>query len=51
MYTRKNPSDLTKEFLDFMLSDDIQERVIGQLGYIPVSKMEIERDWQGNVIK
>ena len=26
-----------------MLSDDIQERVIGQLGYIPVSKMEIER--------
>ena len=34
-----------------MLSDDIQERVIGQWEYIPVSKMEIERDWQGNVIK
>lgn len=24
-----------------MLSDDIQERVIGQLGYIPVSKWKL----------
>ena len=34
-----------------MLSDDIQERVIGQLGIFLFLKMEIERDWQGNVIK
>lgn len=51
MYTLGEPKNLTKDFLAFMLSDDIQERVIGQLGYIPVSKMQVERDWQGNIIK
>lgn len=51
MYTLGNPKLLTEEFLAFMLSDDVQEKIIGQLGYIPVSKMEIERDWQGNLIK
>ncbi|WP_207696537.1 phosphate ABC transporter phosphate-binding protein [Enterococcus sp. DIV0212c] len=51
MYTLGKPKQLTEEFLAFMLSDDVQEKIIGQLGYIPVSKMEVERDWQGNLIK
>lgn len=51
MYTLGKPKQLTDEFLDFMLSDDVQEKIIAQLGYIPVSKMEVERDWQGNLIK
>ena len=34
-------SDLTKEFLDFMLSDDIQERVIGQLGIFLFRKWKL----------
>ncbi|MGX7243562.1 phosphate ABC transporter substrate-binding protein PstS [Enterococcus quebecensis] len=51
MYTLGKPKQLTEEFLSFMLSDDVQEKIIGQLGYIPVSKMEVERDWQGNLIK
>lgn len=51
MYTLGEPNQLTDEFLNFMLSDDVQEKIIAQLGYIPVSKMEIERDWQGNLIK
>ncbi|WP_086312272.1 phosphate ABC transporter phosphate-binding protein [Enterococcus sp. 7F3_DIV0205] len=51
MYTLGQPKKLTDEFLAFMLSDDVQEKIIAQLGYIPVSQMKVERDWQGNLIK
>ncbi|MGM0125018.1 phosphate binding protein [Enterococcus sp. AZ194] len=50
MYTKGKPTDLTKEFLDYVLSDEIQEKIVGELGYIPVSKMTVERDWQGKLI-
>ena len=50
MYTKKNPDALTKEFLAYILSDEVQEKIVGELGYIPVSAMQVERDWQGNVI-
>lgn len=51
MYTLGQPKKLTDEFLAFMLSDEVQEKIIAQLGYIPVSQMKVERDWQGNLIK
>lgn len=51
MYTKGEPQALTKEFLDYILSDEVQESVVGELGYIPVSRMEVERDWEGNVIQ
>ncbi len=51
MYTKGEPTHLTKEFLDYVLSDDVQNNVVGELGYIPVSKMEVERDWEGNIIQ
>lgn len=51
MYTKSQPKELTKEFLEYILSDDVQNNIVGELGYIPVSKMEVERDWEGNVIK
>ncbi|EOH86977.1 phosphate binding protein [Enterococcus asini ATCC 700915] len=50
MYTKENPDALTKEFLAYILSDEVQEKIVGELGYIPVSAMQVERDWQGNVI-
>lgn len=50
MYTKKNPDSLTAEFLAYILSDEVQEKIVGELGYIPVSAMKVERDWQGNVI-
>lgn len=51
MYTKQNPDSLTQEFLDYVLSEEVQEGIVGELGYIPVSSMQVERDWQGNVIE
>lgn len=48
MYTNGEPTGLTKDFLDYMLSDEIQGSLIETLGYIPISKMEVERDFEGN---
>ncbi len=50
MYTKGKPDALTQDFLNYVLSADVQEEIVGKLGYIPVSKMQVERDWQGNLI-
>lgn len=50
MYTKGKPDALTQDFLDYILSSEVQEEIVGKLGYIPVSKMKVERDWQGNLI-
>lgn len=49
MYTNGEPKGLTKDFLDFILSDDIQSTLITELGYIPVTGMKVERDAEGNI--
>ena len=51
MYTKGEPTALTAEFLEYILSDEVQEHIVGDLGYIPISRMQVERDWEGNVIK
>lgn len=49
MYTYGEPEGLSKQFLDYMLSDDIQNNLVPELGYIPITKMKVERDAEGNV--
>ncbi|AGL01053.1 phosphate ABC transporter substrate-binding protein PstS family protein [Desulfoscipio gibsoniae] len=49
MYTKGDATGLAKEFLDYMLSDDVQKSLVVDLGYIPSTEMQIERDVQGNV--
>lgn len=51
MYTLGQPEELTSNFLEYMISEEVQDDIIAPLGYIPISKMQVERDWQGNVIK
>ncbi|MCD2257219.1 phosphate ABC transporter substrate-binding protein PstS family protein [Agrilactobacillus fermenti] len=46
MYTRGTPTGLTKDFISYMLSDDVQKRVVGKLGYIPISNMQVHRTLQ-----
>ncbi|MBM7651644.1 phosphate ABC transporter substrate-binding protein [Neobacillus cucumis] len=47
-YTKGEPTDLAKAFLDFMMSDEIQNNLLKQQGYLPVTKMKVERDAKGN---
>ncbi|WP_223590035.1 phosphate ABC transporter substrate-binding protein [Neobacillus bataviensis] len=47
-YTKGEPTELAKAFLDFMMSDDIQNNLLKEQGYLPVTKMEVERDAKGN---
>ncbi|GIO30302.1 phosphate-binding protein [Paenibacillus albilobatus] len=51
MYTKGDPKPEVKAFLDYIASDAIQNGDVVELGYIPVSKMEVKRDADGNVTK
>ncbi len=43
MYTKGEPTGLTKEFLDYMMGPDVQGKLVSALGYIPVSEMKVSR--------
>jgi phosphate transport system substrate-binding protein len=49
MYTNGQPKDLTKDFLDYILSDEIQGGLVEKMGYVPVSDMKVERALDGTV--
>jgi len=51
MYTQGQPSGHIKAFLDYMLSDEVQNNLVPKLGYIPATKMMVNRDAKGNVTK
>ncbi|MCJ8010326.1 phosphate ABC transporter substrate-binding protein [Paenibacillus sp. KQZ6P-2] len=51
MYTKGEPKPEVKAFLDYMASDEIQNNDVVELGYIPVSQMEVKRDADGNITK
>ncbi|MFC5405426.1 phosphate ABC transporter substrate-binding protein [Cohnella soli] len=51
MYTKGEPDAAVKAFLDYMVSDEIQNGDVTELGYIPVSQMKVKRDATGNVSK
>ncbi|EXX84649.1 phosphate-binding protein [Paenibacillus darwinianus] len=51
MYTKGEPDAATKAFLDYMLSDEVQNGDVVDMGYIPVSKMQVKRDVEGNISK
>ena len=47
-YTKGEATDLAKAFLDYLMSDDIQNTLLKEQGYLPVTKMKVERDAEGN---
>lgn len=47
-YTKGDADGLAKAFLDYLMSDDIQNTLLKEQGYLPVTKMKVERDWEGN---
>jgi phosphate transport system substrate-binding protein len=46
-YTKGEAEGLAKVFLDYLMSDNIQNNLLKQQGYLPVTKMKVERDASG----
>lgn len=49
MYTKGEPDGLTKEFLDYMYSDEVQEGIVVSMGYISINDMKVEKSADGVV--
>jgi phosphate transport system substrate-binding protein len=49
MYTVASPDAATAAFIEYMFSDDVQGSLVEKMGYIPVNKMKVEKDVDGNV--
>ncbi len=50
-YTKGEADGLAKTFLDYMMSEDVQSGLLKDQGYIPSTKMEVERDAEGKQTK
>lgn len=51
MYTKGKPVGTTKDFINYMLSDKVQKRLVKQIGYIQVQNMKFEKNADGHVQK
>jgi phosphate transport system substrate-binding protein len=51
MYTKGEPNKVEKAYLDYMMSDEVQNTILPKQGYLPVTKMQVERDASGKVTK
>lgn len=49
MYTKKDKDYLTQEFLEYMVSEEVQTGIVRSMGYIPINEMEVEKDADGRV--
>ncbi|MCS4487655.1 phosphate ABC transporter substrate-binding protein PstS family protein [Streptococcus sciuri] len=49
MYTKGVAKGITKEFIDFMLSDEVQNHIVKSMGYISINDMKVTKDADGNV--
>jgi phosphate transport system substrate-binding protein len=51
MYTKGEPNEVAKAFLEYMMSPEIQDEngPVVELGYIPISNMQVTRDIDGNI--
>lgn len=49
MYIAQDADDVTKAFIDYMLSDDVQGSMVEKEGFIPVSGMKVQKDASGTM--
>lgn len=49
MYTKGKAKGLTKEFLEFMMSKEVQKSIVPRMGYISVNDMKVVKSADGTV--
>jgi len=49
LYTKGQATGMTKEFLNYMMTDKIQNQVVKKLQYVPIKNMQYQKDYKGNV--
>ncbi|MGQ7461474.1 phosphate ABC transporter substrate-binding protein PstS family protein [Streptococcus suis] len=49
MYTKGKPTELTEEFLDYMMSEEVQDGIVESMGYISINDMKVEKSADGTV--
>ena len=49
MYTKGEADGLTKEFLDYMYSEEVQDSIVVSMGYISINQMKVEKSADGVV--
>jgi len=49
MYTKGEPDANVKAFLDYIMTDDVQQGIVIELGYLPITDMKVERSVDGEV--
>ncbi|HEM4523513.1 TPA: phosphate ABC transporter substrate-binding protein PstS family protein [Streptococcus suis] len=49
MYTMGKATDLTEEFLDYMMSNEVQNGIVESMGYISINDMKVVKSADGTV--
>lgn len=49
MYTKGEPNKLTKKFLDYIMTAEVQNNIVGKMGYIPINDMKVTRSLDGTI--
>ena len=49
MYTSKDADEVTKAFIEYMLSDDVQGSLVEEKGFIPLTDMKVKKDAKGTI--
>lgn len=49
MYVQKDANDLTKKFVNYILSDKVQSNIVKKMKYIPIDEMKYQKDEHGKV--
>ena len=49
MYTKGEPNKLAKKFLEYMMTAEVQNNIVGKMGYIPINDMKVIRSLDGTI--
>ncbi|VUW96086.1 Phosphate-binding protein PstS 1 precursor [Streptococcus constellatus] len=49
MYTKGEPNKLAKKFLEYMMTAEVQNNIVGKMGYIPINDMKVARSLDGTI--